>query len=315
MGPNTLEYVLAFTMAHEGDTSFMYNNWPLKNPNRDVTAGVGRAITDENMAASDEIRSMFTVKATGQGASPEDMRAEFRRVYDLPRTANNLWSDYRDKSPLQMDRDAMLGSLRETLLGFWDSKGQSFPDFATIPAQAQVALMSFNYGIRLSGAPKMCNAVRASDYAEAAAQSFISTWDQQKNEAHKKLFMNAATIVHDGIDLKTLPPMAGPFKPPPTVSGGTSALGQLAGKWSVAIGDWKGLFFFDANGGVSWAESDYSQKHSGRWSVNGNNLEWKFQDPGDFRTFTLPLPLNATNASGTILPAGQGWFTMSKSAP
>lgn len=102
-----------------------------------------------------------------------------------------------------------------------------------------------------------------------------------------------------------------------SLSGGTTTLNtihrQLPGRWAVAIGDWSGIFIFDANGGVSWAENDYSQKHSGRWAVNGNRLEWKFRDPGDFRTFTMPLPLNTPKASGTILPAGQGWFTMSKS--
>jgi hypothetical protein len=186
--------------------------------NKDVTAGVGRAITNEAMAASDEIRLMFKVKATGQLASAEDMKTEFRRVYDLPRTPGNLWSDYRDKSPLQMDRAAMLRSLGETLLTFWSSCGQNFPNFGLIPAQAQVALMSFNYGLRLSGAPKMCNAVRAGDYVTAAKESFIGTWDMQKNAAHNRLFMNAAAIVRGGIDLSTLPPMQGPYKPPPAVS-------------------------------------------------------------------------------------------------
>jgi len=50
MSDATLNYLITFTVAHEGDTPFMYNNWPLKNPNKDVTVGVGRAIDDENMA-------------------------------------------------------------------------------------------------------------------------------------------------------------------------------------------------------------------------------------------------------------------------
>jgi hypothetical protein len=102
-----------------------------------------------------------------------------------------------------------------------------------------------------------------------------------------------------------------------SVSSGTTTFNtiyrQLPGKWAVAIGNWNGFFYFDGTGNVSWAESDYSQKHAGRWTVNGNRVEWKFRDVGDFRTFTIPLPLNTTKASGTILPAGQGWFTMSKS--
>jgi hypothetical protein len=103
-----------------------------------------------------------------------------------------------------------------------------------------------------------------------------------------------------------------------SLSGGPTSLNtiylQLPGRWTVAIGNWTGLFFFDGKGGVSWAESDYSTKHAGRWSVNGRQLEWKFRDPGDFRTFTVPLPLNTGRVSGTILPSGQGWFTMSKAS-
>jgi len=322
MNTETFEYLLAFTVAHEGDTPFMYNNWFIKNPKKDVTIGVGLAIDSssveagEAIVARDEMRSMFTVQETGLQPTPDEMKKEFRRVYDLPRTGTNLWSEFGGLSPLQMDRGAMLRCLSEKMLGFWNSKGQSFPNFGAIPAQAQVALMSYNYGARLSIAPNMCNAVRAGDYAGAAAESEVPGWDYKKNEAHKRLLMNAATIVRDGLDVATLPPKLGPFKPPPLVSSGTAAHGadvsQLFGGWSVTIGSWTGFFFFDANGNVSWAEDQSSQGHAGHWSVNGGRLEWKFRDPGDFRTFTLPLPLITANAVGTILPAGQGWFTMSK---
>src|SRR5262249_18491958 len=155
---------------------FMYNNWPLKNPNPDVTVGIGRSVRNEDEAASDEIRTAFRVKGpdgqpTDQIPSADDMRAEFRRVVALQRTPDNLFSDYGNRSPIIMDRDAMLNLLQNNMLGFWDSKGQDFPNFDQIPAQAQIALMSYNYGLRLSNAPKMCNAVRANDYTTAANES------------------------------------------------------------------------------------------------------------------------------------------------
>ena len=85
MSDTTFEYVINFTIAHEGDTPFMYNNWPLKNPNKDVTVGVGHALFSENDTASPDVRRMFTVKATGRPASAEEMVQEYRRVNDLPR--------------------------------------------------------------------------------------------------------------------------------------------------------------------------------------------------------------------------------------
>jgi hypothetical protein len=222
MLPDTFEYVIAFTIQHEGDTPFMYNNRPLKNPNLDVTVGVGRSLRNEDEAASEEIRRMFTVKATGDPATADDMRREFRRVAGIDRTAGNLFSAYRDGSLLLMDREAMLESLRGLMLIHWASRGQGSPafvdpDLEQIPAQAQVALMSYNYGLRLRVAPKMCAAVRHLDFDTAAVESFVPLVDGQKNQAHDRLFRNAATIIKDNLDFSTLPPIKGPFKPPPKV--------------------------------------------------------------------------------------------------
>lgn len=318
MSDETFEYVVNFTIDHEGDTPYMYNNWPYKNPKKDVTVGVGHALFSENEAASPDVMRMFTVKATGQPATREEMLQEYRRVNNLPRTQGNLLSAYRDASPLQMIREEMLSDLRNKLLGFWASRGQEFPNFTAIPAQAQAALMSWNYGLRLRGAPKMCNAIRAGDFITAASECRVPGWDGQKNEGHRVLLLNAAAIVASGGNPNKLPPPSkGHFKPPPWEPGAvttpTSIHGQLAGRWSVVIGEWKGLFIFDAKGVVSWAESDSSPRHGGRWAVKGGRLEWKFNDPGDIRTFTIPLPLNTSKVFGTILPAGQGWFNMAKS--
>jgi hypothetical protein len=228
---DTFQYTLNFTIAHEGDTPFMYNNWSAKNKNPDVTMGVGHALSSlpkiglgpgqftcaagEREAAS--ARSMFRIKGTSTQPSPDQMIEEFRRVYNTERVGGNLFSAYQAPSPLEMDREAMLKDLREKMLAYWDQKQVQLPDFTGIPAQAQVVLMSWNYGLRLIAAPKMCAAVRAGDYTTAANETLVPTWDGQKNDAHKQLMLNAATIVAKGMSLNTLPPMTGPFKPPPSV--------------------------------------------------------------------------------------------------
>jgi hypothetical protein len=219
MSQDTFDYVIAFTIAHEGFTPFMYNNWPLKNKNKDVTVGVGFAITSAAQAASPEIRNLFRLKGTTTIPDPEVMKKEYDRVFNLARTATNLHTDYEDKSPVVMDETAMRGFLREKMLEFWESKGQTFPKFENIPAQAQVALMSWNYGLRLSGAPNMCNAVRADppDYDRARKETNVPDWDGQKNEAHARLFENVRILVDNRMDTSILPPIDGPFKPPPKV--------------------------------------------------------------------------------------------------
>jgi hypothetical protein len=162
----------------------------------------------------------------------------------------------------------------------------------------------------------MCKAVLAGDYPRAAIECWVNGWDGQKNKAHQVLLLNASALVHQGQDLTKLPPVAGPFKPPPSELDGTSAQSdvqtQLPGRWNVTIGSWSGMFFFDANGGVSWAETAYGQRHAGRWTADDSTIEWRFREPDDIRTFKVSLPLDTTSVAGTILPAGQGWFTMSK---
>lgn len=86
----------------------------------------------------------------------------------------------------------------------------------------------------------------------------------------------------------------------------------LAGTWNVTIGTWSGIFVFGADRSVSWANDDRSRRTPGSWSSDGGRLYFQFHDPGDFRFFSAPLPLNPSGTSGTILPAGQGFFEMRK---
>lgn len=97
-----------------------------------------------------------------------------------------------------------------------------------------------------------------------------------------------------------------------SAGGAPAAPADLAGTWKVTIGTWSGLFVFDASGGVYWAEGAAGTRHAGRWTAAGADLQWKFGDAGDFRTFTLKLPLNKASSQGQILPAGQGYFEMKK---
>jgi hypothetical protein len=85
---------------------------------------------------------------------------------------------------------------------------------------------------------------------------------------------------------------------------------DLDGKWTANIGPWNGIFVFNQSGAVYWADTDTSLRHIGRWTATPTEVQWKFNDPGDFRTFTLPLPVNRKAAKVTVQPAGQGFFTM-----
>ncbi|MBS0528558.1 MAG: hypothetical protein JSS22_04100 [Proteobacteria bacterium] len=256
MAATTFEYVLQFTEAHEGQTNFMYNNWSSKSATKDVTAGVGISIRSEGEACSPDVKGLFVRRADGGSASDDDMRAEFRRVNNTERIGGNLFTAFRDPSPLTIPPERLRPSLREKILTFWDARGASadFPDFATIPAQAQVALMSYNYGARISRAPRMCRAIKAKDYAAAALQSNMPGWDPQKNQAHRVLLLNAGVVARDGLDQGLLPTL-GAFKPPPMLTGAPEAdLSWLLGWWTVWDGNYY-YYYFSPNGAISYIET------------------------------------------------------------
>lgn len=102
-----------------------------------------------------------------------------------------------------------------------------------------------------------------------------------------------------------------------TLSGIESLNSVLPGRWELWIGDpgagWHGLLKFNAGGGVTWAPFDKpAEEHPGDWLVKDKQLQFKFRTPGDIRTFVCNLPLTGADAPGTILPAGQGWFSMTR---
>jgi hypothetical protein len=102
MSADTFEYVMQFTEAHEGPTNFMYNNWPEKSPVIDVTVGVGISVPTEDDAVKPGVMSLFRNKATKNPATGPEMRAEFKRVKDTKRIGGNLYTAFRDPSPLEI---------------------------------------------------------------------------------------------------------------------------------------------------------------------------------------------------------------------
>jgi hypothetical protein len=317
----TFEYLLAFTRAHEGDTPFMYNNYPLKNKVTDVTVGVGLAVSDREAAARDDIRTLFKLKSNNKTPSEEDMRKEYDRVSRIDRTADNLFTDYAKESPMYMDIDGMLQALRTKMLDFWRSRGRTFPNFATFPAQVQVALMSYNYGRRLSGAPKMCDAVEAGDYVTARKEAYVPDWDRLKNEAHERLFENAYLRARALRSPSYLPPINGPFKPPPREPfGADSPLALVpetpAGKWQVKIGDWDGWFVFgDPPKTCFWMNLAGGPKHQGKWWFGDDELQWTYNDEekGWERIFHAKRPLTEKMSGyATINGVVHGYYTMTK---
>ena len=219
--------------------------------------GTGIALHREEDAAREDIRRLFVRKGTTEIPSREEMIAEYRRVAGINRTEGNLHTAFHNPSPMEIPLIFMRPSLRRKMLEFWDGRGNhpNLPDFASLPVQAQIALMSYNYGRRLSAAPRMCAAVKAGDYTLAAREAHVSGWDPRKNDAHKRLLLNAGIIMRDGLDKSQLPPL-GRFKPPPMVTGSVeSDLSWLLGWWTVWDGSYY-YYYFGPNGFVQYVKTE-----------------------------------------------------------
>jgi hypothetical protein len=87
---------------------------------------------------------------------------------------------------------------------------------------------------------------------------------------------------------------------------------RLLGRWNVTIGQWHGLFVFEAGGRVHWTERNGTSRHDGLWKKTVSDVQWKFASPGDIRTFVIPYPIPSEPIGGRILPVGQGFFTMQR---
>ena len=91
------------------------------------------------------------------------------------------------------------------------------------------------------------------------------------------------------------------------------AMASIVGKWDVTIGAWNGWFSFWNDGTAWWADREYAPRHRGKWWHAGSTIEWNFDEPGDFRTFSVhPGSGFVSSLQGKILPEGLGFFNMTR---
>jgi hypothetical protein len=205
MNADAWSYFLKFTAWHEGVVTCMYNNWPRSGPNPDVTYGVGTSILNKSDCKFHV--QWFFAKNTrySQPATLPDVEKDWQTAADMPR--DNPWTlnDYAAKTSLEVDPakalEGLVANVKSLVLG--RLAHADFADFAKWPAQAQIAVASYCYGISANGAPKMRAAIKALDFDTAGLQSFIPDvkdkskpgWSVDKILDHRRLFYNAARIL------------------------------------------------------------------------------------------------------------------------
>jgi GH24 family phage-related lysozyme (muramidase) len=184
--------LLNFTKQFEGITDFLYND---RSTPQLVTCGVGKLVKDVGAAIA--LKRSF-VNPSGGEPSEDEMRDDYAAASAMKRDdpPGNLF-DFATVTVLRMPWPKItellgtaMGERVNTMLRMAD-----FADFATFPADAQLACASIAYGSwQYAIQAPLRAAVRARNWADAAKDYRSPGWDAQKDAAHVRLFRSAAGL-------------------------------------------------------------------------------------------------------------------------
>ena len=207
MAQKAWDYLLQFTVAHEGMVLHMYNNRATEAAKQDVTCGIGILLINRDTATGPDYKSMFFDPVTNVQATDEQLRADWdaaskllRRYYPEANLESTAAGDgYADVCKMRMYREAAIDKAAAVLKSKLKTEldggvGLPLATFNSMPWQAQVACASYFYGWSLAKAPNLRQALLDLDFEKAAKASNLVGAAPAKNKAHERLFLNAASI-------------------------------------------------------------------------------------------------------------------------
>jgi hypothetical protein len=191
----------AFIKQDEGEVAFMY-----LDTKGLVTTGIGNLIdpVGEALPLPFQFRAGNARNAVpGQLATRIEIDAEWKFLKNHPNRATFIRGGHRAIEPYTSLE--LSASNRQRL--FEDKSNSNerqlrhvFADFDRWPADAQLGLMAMAWGLGPRFPvrwPKFFHACRSQDFDGAAAESRISTWRIERNNASLRLFGNAARVVRN----------------------------------------------------------------------------------------------------------------------
>lgn len=230
MRQSAWEYLLKFTEKHEGPIRHLYN---AKTTEADVTLGIGISLPSQASAMAPGIVALCFDPATGLPATAEQLKTDWLTASTMLipgsqrsfNPATGELSPFAERCLMRMTVEKVRSSLQAKLVAnFTGGKAahmDHYADFETYPAEAQAAIVSFNYGIpAINTFPLLCMAISNGDWNSAARQCWINGASQRKNRAHQILFTNAARVLEQNLDVDSIadaskvdPPVIRPFVP------------------------------------------------------------------------------------------------------
>jgi hypothetical protein len=209
MSQSAWDRLLQLTQKYEGPVNFMYND---RSSPQLVTCGTGYMIGNSqknNLAtpvAAGKLLKSYFLNADGQVPSDDEM------LYDLNAASNLPRRNIPEKPYSNLYEFALITRLRMPWPKVWELLSDvmrtkaaavradpAFANFASYPDAAKIAVVSIQYGSWNTQAyPVLApckEAVKAQDWARAAADYKDPGWDQHKGQEHIALFKEAAAAV------------------------------------------------------------------------------------------------------------------------
>jgi hypothetical protein len=244
MSQTTWDYLIKFTIHHEGVVNHMYHNYPKGSSYQDISCGVGFLL-----ATKDDVKKQTPSKATidtylsffkqtsGIDATEEMFIADWKAAIPIMRVSHpqkGEIAEFAAKCVLRMREEKIKPKMAQILVKKLNDEiaGAHLKevDYWGLPAVAQVGIASIAYGYSLTKMPNFCKALKDKNYEWAATEAQLSNMSAIKNRDHSLLFKDAAYINNERADDSAaytyLPPKLSDWMPLYSIMG--SGLSQAA---------------------------------------------------------------------------------------
>lgn len=191
MKTSVREQFIPFSKTFEG-----YVHWMYLDIKGLVTVGIGNLIDPRSLATS----LPFTVGVNGPPASAGDIGAEWDRLKKDVSLARKGYKACEGVTRLRLGDAAIDAFVYQKLDENEKSVRRAFPDWDSLPADAQLGILSMawamgpGFPVKFPGFTAACNAGR---WAEAAEKCHMRDSDNpglvRRNRANRLLFQNAAS--------------------------------------------------------------------------------------------------------------------------
>jgi hypothetical protein len=184
-----------------------YVHWMYLDVKGLVTIGIGNLINSPETVGP----LPFTDKTSGAKATRAEILTEWNAIRARQDLKNHRYTAFEPLTRLRLSDDAIADLVRARLGGNEDVLRNTFQDWDSFPADAQLGVLSLAWAVGAAFAPKWPNftaACRAADWSAAAGHCKLKEDGNPgvipRNRANARLFTNAANVVAQSLDPERL---------------------------------------------------------------------------------------------------------------